>query len=453
MSNKKNLIVIVCSFLVIAAAALTLSHDVTQMRKRLAAAPAPPAKSATGDPQAQSQIAALRASVAANPSDRNARWGLVALYGPTGQTVAASEQLDAIEKLGIQNEAERLSIANSRLLLGEYSQSEEMYRKAISSEPGNTQALQGLSSALYRQQRFFEAMLAAHKAVLLDPNQPANHFLLGSSALAYSLQFASFSTHNDTLALARSEFLGLTKTMAQNPDVFYDLGQCEGALSQTQQAIAALKHSIALQPRPGAYEVLTVQQINTSDLAAARSTVEQGLAQFPEDPALHDLHGRVLQSSMDPALAAQSLAEFQQAASLAPDHEIFQQHLGASLLRAGKLPEAKAAFEAAIKLDPNATAPYQQLATVETRLGDTAAAKVANRNATAMAFNAQQLKQIQALTYVHPDAVPLRLILADRYRQLGMLAASRDEYLLVTQLDPHNARAVAGLKALASEQH
>jgi len=59
------------------------------------------------------------------------------------------------------------------------------------------------------------------------------------------------------------------------------------------------------------------------------------------------------------------------------------------------------------------------------------------------------LKALESMSQRHPRVVQFHLILADRYRDLGLRGASHDEYLQALGLDPNNQRAKNWLAALA----
>ena len=449
MKSTKRLLSIAFLGLAAVVGATTYRGRVLTMRRQAAASVPLPAAPVVPDSQALSaQEASLRWAASAHPADHHARWELVNFYMQNGQSGKAAAQLDAITRQGSQSSAESLSLANVRLLLKQYPQAAAMYRKTIQRLPKNVEAWQGLATALFRQQRFLEAMRTARQAARLAPNDPGTHLVLASSALAYGMQFGNRLTHRDALVSAHTEFQNLTKILPDSADVYFQLGRVDIVLQHPDDAIPALSRSLELTPTPDGYQQLAVAEKDISDTAAALRSVEEGLAHFPDDAALHDLHGQLLQSDARPGAADQALAEFQEAIRLAPSDERFRERAGVALLRGGRLPEARAVFAEAVRLDPNQVFPYQQLAVIYTRLGDVSLARTAEKIANAMAFNGQQLRQIQALTLVHPQSVPLRLILADRYRDLKMTAAARDEYLLVQQLDPGNVRARKSLAAL-----
>ena len=404
----------------------------------------------------RSQEARLRAAAAAHPDDRGAHWALANLYMEAAQKPQAVAQLDIITRLGPSGPGETLALANLRLLLRQYPQAETMYRVAARRPQDALQASQGLSTALYAQNRFWEAMQAAQRALQARPNDPGSRFLLASATLEYGAQFSNLTTQRRALAQARNGFQKLAAVPPDNAEVYDRLGKACLLLQDWNGAVAALRRALALSPQPETYARLAQAEKGVSDTAAAQDALEKGLARYPASADLHDLHGQMLQSGSQAgeqqAEAGQDLAEFQKAVALQPKNERYLEHEGAALVRAGRLPEARTTFEEAAQLDPTRPFPPQQLAVIWTRLGDAQKARQADQTAAALVFNAQQLHQVEFLSGVHPGSVPLRLILADRYLALGQRGAARDEYLQAERLDPGNAhvhQALATLKRAA----
>lgn len=424
---------------------LSLRQARAQASTAQASVPPPPVPP---DPAALRSVEKMRAAAAAHPDDRSARWALANFYMEAKQLPQAAAQLDVITRLGPSSPGEALALANLRLLLQQFPQAEAMYRLATRRQPGSAQAWQGLSTALYEQSRYWEATQAAQRAVQVSPGDAGSRFLLASATLEYGAQFSNLTTQHRALAQARDGFQKLSTVMPDNADVYDRLGKACLLLQDWKGAATSLRRALTLSPRPATYARLAQAEKGASDTTAARDALEQGLAHYPDDADLHDLHGLLLQSGAQPGAAGQDLAEFQKAVALRPEDERYLEHEGAALVRAGRLPDARTAFVSAARLDPARPFPYQQLAVIYTRLGDAQRARQADQAAAALVFDAQQLHQIEFLSGVHPESVPLRLILADRYLALGKRGAARDEYLQAGRLDPGNRRVQRGLASL-----
>ena len=398
--------------------------------------------------QVEAQAAALRAAIASHLQDLRPRWTLVALYGQAGQQDKAAAQIDAIEHLNPTDLPDLMSLGNTRMLLKQYGRAEKEYRQILKRQPALPAAQQGLATALYKQERYYEALQMAQQAVATSPKDPGARLVLALSALRYGQAFPSANVHRDALFLAQKEFGALTKTMPGNPDILFYEGETHVVLGDFAGSQKSFIGALALSPRLDAFQELTRAKITTGDRVGAQKVVDEALAHYPDDPDLRDLRGQILQAAETPDGDTLALTEFQKAVQGEPQSTQFQQRLGTACLRVGRLPEARAAFEAAIRIDPNDPFPFQQLAATDARLGDTAGARAAAQVSTGLTFDAQQLKQIESLAEVHPTSIVLHLILADRYRQLHLDGAARDEYLLVQHLDPANSRAKQGLATI-----
>jgi Flp pilus assembly protein TadD len=73
--------------------------------------------------------------------------------------------------------------------------------------------------------------------------------------------------------------------------------------------------------------------------------------------------------AMDQGRLAEAVSELEQAAALMPDSSPVQNHLGLAYARAGRDPEALAAFQRAVRLDCSNLAALENLAAAERRLG------------------------------------------------------------------------------------
>jgi len=397
----------------------------------------------------QAQEAPLRAAVAANPKALALRWDLVAYYGRTGQTSKAAEQVDAIDRLNPQDAPSRMALGNTRMLLHQPRRAEADYRRVIARQPRSAPAWQGLAATLVQQRRYFEAKQAAQKAVALAPANAGGHLVLASAALEYALQFPSSISRGTDLALAQSEYKRVLQALPDNAHIYFEMGRAAFGLEDANESAKDFSRSLQLDPQQDIYWEAAQAYIKKNDRVTAQKLAEEGLRRYPGDSSLHDLRGQLLQTGTAPDADAQALAEFQKATQIAPGDASSQTHLGTAYLKTGNMAAAQTAFETALRLDPSRPFDLQQLAGIYTRQGDPMRASQAARQAKGMIFNSQQMQQIQSLLVVHPDSVPLHLVLADRYRDLGITGPARDEYLLVQRLDPGNVRARLGLAAPA----
>ena len=453
-TNKLPFIIALGLIIIVGAGAYRL-HSLALSPRPPIVAPAPSLPTSLPPPVTAAALAqeeTLRTAVAAHPNALDPHWALVAFYGQTGQAGKAAKELDTIDRLNPKDAANRMALGNTRMLLKQYASAEADYRQVIARTPKSDTAWRGLAAALYHQKHFFEAEQAARKAVALAPANIGGHLILASSALEYVLQFPNSGSRGNDLALAQSEFQHVVKVIPNNAHVYYELGRTAYGLEQADRAVKNFQRSLQIDPQQDIYWDVAQTYLKKSDRATAQKITEEGLSRFPNDAGLHDLRGTLLQTGTLPDADAQALTEFQKAVQIAPNSPSFQSHLGTAYVRTGNIPAAQTAFEAAVRLDPNRSFNYQQLAGIYTRQGDPHRASQAAQISKAMIFNSQQLEQLQALLAAHPENITLHLVLADRYRTLHLDGPARDEYMLVQQSMPRNARAQKGLAALAAEQ-
>lgn len=393
-------------------------------------------------------IARLKAAIAAAPNDVQARWTLADAYQKTNQIPLAAPQLEAIVRLQPGNEAAALALANVLLALKDYPGAEKMYRLVSERWPKTPDGWMGLAAVLYQDQRYSEAAQAANHAVTLDPSDASNQYVLATSLLEDAMQFPNPQARGGEILQARALLLKLVKEMPQEGDIYYRLGRAYMGIRNTSESIKNLQKAAQMLPdRQDIAIELANALIGAGNRPAARRVVTAAIQRHPDSAALYSLMGKLLQESGAPGSDQQALAAFSKAAKINPADPSILERLGVSLLRNKKINEARLAFEKAARVYPNRAFSYQQLAAIYTRLGHPREATRAAKAAREMVFNDQQLKQIQNLSLVHPEAVALHIVLADRYRALGLMGAARDEYLDVLQIDPHNAHAI---KALAT---
>ena len=456
MQKTNKLPLIAALGVVLIGGAAAYRQHALALRQRVAAPPALGAPPPDAPPRVtaavRAQEASLRAAITARPNALGPRWNLVAFYGQTGRQGKAAEQVDAIDRLNPPDAANRMALGNTRMLLHQYDRAEGDYRRVLARQPKSATAWRGLATALFQQRRYFEARQAAEQAVRLTPADAGGHLILASSALEYALQFPNSGSRGSDMALAQSEYKRVLQALPDNAHIYFEMGRAAFGLEDANGAAKDFSRSLQLDPQQDIYWEAAQAYIKKNDRVTAQKLAEEGLRRYPGDASLHDLRGQLLQTGTAPDADAQALAEFQKAVHIAPADAPFQSDLGTACVRTGDIANAQAAFEAAVRLDPNHSFPYQQLAGIYTRQGDPARASEAARLSKAMIFNSQQLEQIQSLLMVHPDSVPLHLILADRYRELHLTGPSRDEYLLVQRLDPANARARQGLAELAADR-
>lgn len=408
------------------------------------------------NPQARhldSYIAGLQRKVAEAPNDKRARVNLAEAYGKLRLMDLAAEQLDVLTKLDPNDEAAAVGLGNALLGQLEVDKAEAQFRKVVARWPKDANAWQGLATALYQRKHCLEAIEASREAVKLDPSDPNSHFVLATALIAFGQQYPQPDTYRPFFQEARDELTKLLPIWPVPGEIHLRLGTCEAGLHNATPAIQHYaKAADLLENRPDVMAELIKEYMAAGKYIDARKVIDAAIARYPQYGAFRDMLGQVLQASTNPADQASALAAYQEAARRSPNNPYILDHLGSALLRAGKLVESRDMFEASLKSNPARPYPYQQLSVVYTRLKDRTRANEAAKMATRMVFNDQQLRQAESLTAAYPMDVNLHLVLADRYLDLKLLGAARDQYLLVLKLDRSNKRAQDGLASIEKQE-
>jgi tetratricopeptide (TPR) repeat protein len=397
----------------------------------------------------ETEAAGLEARAAAKPKDIKIHQALLLIYQQTGHPDKATDQLEAIARLRPKDQTANLALANARLALRQWPQAESAYLAFLKRWPKSPLGWQGLAAAQFHEDRYREAAHSARSAVELQPKNPNNRFIMAAALVEDATSFPKPELHLSELTRAKDELEKLTQQWPKVGDVYLRLGRTYLAMRNATSAIKNLERAHQLLPSdPDIVLYLSRSYTAVRDTASARKVLEAGVVQHPNSADLNDALGQVVQASGEPDADQKSLALFQKAVQINSHVERFQERLGTAYLRTNDLQNARQAFENAVRLDPDRTFPYQQLAAIYTRLGDPKRATLAAHIATRVEFNEQLFGSLQTAVEKYPRNPVPHLDLANRYRDLGMRGPARDEYLLVLSLDTNNKEALAGLAAL-----
>ncbi len=391
------------------------------------------------------QLTQLQASVARNPKDQGSHWALADFFQRIHRPDKAAEQLGEILKLNPTDRAARMALGNVFVALGDHAAAGGEFRQVINTEPKRAEAWMGLATSLYHRQLYREAANAARRAVHLDKREPNYRYTLGASLLQYALQFPNPDDFGRELIEAQNCFIFVLGAWPEKGNVYYDLGRASMYLRAKRPAVRNLRRAMELIPdNPDIPRMLAQVYLSSSEREAARRVAEEALTRFPRDAGLHDMLGRLLQTSGETGADRLALEHFRQAAQLEPKTGLYLERYGTACLRNNLFVEACAAFETAQELNPTRAYPYQQLAAVYSRMGDPKKASMASKYATDMVYNDQLLTRIQALSNKDPKNAGYHLVLARRYQEVRLAGAAREHYLGVLALDPANGEAKRG---------
>jgi tetratricopeptide (TPR) repeat protein len=448
-SNRSFGLIVVAGVLAIAVASWARQYINANRR-------ATPKTAAAPDPrliELDTTLSKLQALVAATPNDPAAHIALADFFQKIGRPNETAGELAVVARLMPNDPYAHIALGNARLATMNHREAEAEYRTVAKRWPGNHEAWQGLATALFHQNRFLEAIGAARKAVRLDKMEPNGRYILGRALLEYALQFPDPKVHSAELKESQDNLLLVLGAWPDKGDIYYRLGRASMELHDKGHAVKNLRRAMELLPNKTEIPWLLAQSFSMAgDKPAARKVLEEALVKFPKHAGMHDMLGKLLLTSGELDADKGALEHFRLAVQLAPNIGPFQERYGTSCLRANQLEEARTALEKAQEINPNRAYPYQQLSAVYTRLGDSRKASLAAKTAMEMVFNDQQLKRFEALSAAEPNNTSLRLILAERYHQLKMDGAARDELIRVLRSDPKNTSALKGLAQLSAHK-
>lgn len=206
-------------------------------------------------------------------------------------------------------------------------------------------------------------------AVKLDPQFALAHARL---AEAYRLRAAA-AKDPSTLDLALRQAQRAAALSPDLPPVQTVLGRVYSALGKNDLALAALTRAIQLDPNDGdAQAALGRQYEKLGRLMEARQSYDRSVTLQPDAWRNLYIAGNFYFRQGE---FRKAIEHWQRVTELTPDNSPAYTNLGAALLEAGKLPEAQAAYQRAIALQPNYVA-YMNLGKVfylQTRFAESAA--------------------------------------------------------------------------------
>jgi tetratricopeptide (TPR) repeat protein len=306
---------------------------------------------------------------------------------------------------------------------GNRDQAERLYGEALSQNPKDAAALQGLGALRFEQGRKQEAIGLLGRAAALAPASAGirrNH----AAALASSGCFAE----------AAEEYRA---ALAIEPDVATDwgrLGSVLAALDRNDEAIAAYQAALEKLPPDAAERAVLLRRLGQVQRSAGQT--DEAIAAWRSALALAPHHAGVAfnlgNAFKDAGRNAEAEQAYRQALTIDPRLLRAQVNLGAVLHKEGRLEEAEVAFRTALALDPAAADARRNLAIVLNEL---------NRGEEAL----RALEPL--LADGHGDRETL-YVAAVVYQGLHLSAQALDAADRLLAIDPEDVQALGG-RALA----
>jgi tetratricopeptide (TPR) repeat protein len=230
-------------------------------------------------------------------------------------------------------------IGVSRDVVGQWHDSETLWRRALARTPWSSYCRWGLGSALALQGRHDEAIVEFRETLGVRPNWPKVWVSLGASQSALK--------RFDEAAVSYREALRLHPGMA---DALFHLGVALTVLDRTDEAVQAYRRLIELRPNfATAHEHLGMLLMKRGKLGEAIEEFERAGALDPDAAGAYGSLGAALAMK---GLPERAVASYRRAMELRPDQTATRLNLGMALAQMGRLDEAIAELSQVVRDGP-----------------------------------------------------------------------------------------------------
>src|SRR5579871_634565 len=289
-------------------------------------------------------IIELQSVVTRAPDNASARFNLGRAYAAQGKIEEARQMFQKAIELQPGNTQVRLSLAYLQVTHGEYEPAIKTAQEVLAFDRGNVNAMLVESAALFGQKKFQEARNLLDMMAKTYPTSPDVYFELGLVDLGenkYKDAVASFQKSYDLNPANPRGLMGIVETdMAQS--------KSEDALTllqtEAEKAPNRLEFRVALAKtavRVGKFD-LAIQEYQKVLAALDKNSRDRG--------GLYLQLGETYRRKGDDVSA---IAALEKAREALPENSLVLTTLALTLDHAGKVPEARQVYEAAIKLDPS----------------------------------------------------------------------------------------------------
>jgi cellulose synthase operon protein C len=270
------------------------------------------------------------------------------------------------------------------LASGSFNQAETYFSRVLQLAPDSVNARRMLALTYVRSGQPAKALGTLQP--LLDARSPKADVL--AMAAEANLQAGN-------AARAESLYQQAARINPDDPQVRTALAMTRITRGDAAAGFAELEALAAQDPTPQGSLTVISAHVRKGDTDAALKAIDRLEAKHPEQPIAHDMRGRVLLTRKDTAGAR---ASFEKAVAMRADYFPAAESLAALDLGENKLEQAKARFEAMLKVDPKYLRATLALAELNARMG-TPKADIA--------------RMLTAAIQTHPTEAPPRLMLAE----------------------------------------
>jgi tetratricopeptide (TPR) repeat protein len=231
----------------------------------------------------------------------------------------------------------------------EYAAAQECYRRALALAPDLAEMHGNLGNALQAEGKFDEAVEAYRQAIALKPDSAEGHNNL-TAALRLIRRYSEAETHG-------------RRSLALNPQhapAYNNLALCLIPQQRTDEALSLLSRSAQLDPaNPQTFVLLASLHSKRKEHDKAGAACERALTLDPSHPEALNVLGII---AFDEGRAEEAILYYRRAVELAPWLAHGHANLAKALKELGRLEEAHAAYQAALRNDSHMTSAYFGLA-------------------------------------------------------------------------------------------
>jgi tetratricopeptide (TPR) repeat protein len=291
----------------------------------------------------------LQALVTSSPDNAVAHYELGRAFLASGRAdsrEAARTQFETAIKLRGDLIMPRLGLAELQVMHGEYQAALDSAQAVLQKDPGNLSAKVIESQAYLGQKKYGESGLLLDGMLKTNPSSPEVYYQVGSSNLAQGkakeaeLNFRRAYELNPTPANSKS-LLGMVDAEIQQgqPERAMALLESESKKAPNRLDIPLLMGTTA--QREGKFQ----------DSLTYFTRVLNGLDKKSKTRA--DLYVQIADTYRLAGDRDSAIANYQKAREIAPENEVVLQDLGRVADDAGRKVEARQAYEACLKVNPN----------------------------------------------------------------------------------------------------
>lgn len=303
---------------------------------------------------------------------------------PGGDRVKGRNALDQAIKLATKQPAERAKCLLLRANLSEDPEARQAdYAEALQLDPANAEILRARGMFYLGEKKFDEALADIDKAIELNPEDSDAHEARGVILFLLNRNADALKSFDRVIELQPKSAMAYTHRAR-----IYAID------NKSDEAMQQLDKAIELEPRlPTAYLLRARLFSQKGDADKAMSDADEALRLAPEDPQARQLRAMLLAGSgkigdaigdlrqlvqsdpknlelqMQLALfyaadkqRQKAIDAFSEVLKQDPDNQMAFRHRGDALLGMGKLKEAIADYESALKLDENDSGVLNNLA-------------------------------------------------------------------------------------------